>query len=37
MLKITLNDLLNISQEDCENVRVKFNQYNGLDDPVDYI
>lgn len=35
MSKITLNNLLNIKTEDYENTRIKFNQHNGTDDPMD--
>ena len=35
MSKITLNDLLNIKTQDYENTRIKFNQHNGTDDPMD--
>ena len=35
MPKITLNDLLNIKEEDYTNTRIKFNQYNGSDNPMD--
>lgn len=35
MTKITLNDLLNIKLEDYANTRIKFNQHNGTDDPMD--
>ncbi len=35
MDKIFLNDILNISQEEIENTRIKFNIYNGYIDPLE--
>lgn len=35
MLKIYLNDLLKIEPSEFSNIRVKFNQHNGTDDPMD--
>jgi hypothetical protein len=35
MNKILLNDILNISQEDIERTRIKFNIYNGYTDPLE--
>lgn len=35
MDKILLNDILNFSDEEIANVKVKFNQYNGCEDPLD--
>ena len=34
MDKIRINDILNFSKEEIPNVRVKFNIYNGYDDPL---
>lgn len=35
MDKIYLNDILNFSDEEIENIKVKFNRYNGYEDPLD--
>ncbi|HCV94301.1 MAG TPA: endonuclease, partial [Faecalibacterium sp.] len=35
MDKIRINDILNFSKEEIPNVRVKFNIYNGYDDPLE--
>lgn len=35
MAKIMLNDLLRFDTAEVPNVRVKFNIYNGYDDPLD--
>ena len=35
MSKIYLNDLLKIEPSEFSNIRVKFNQHNGTDDPMD--
>lgn len=35
MDKIYLNDILNFSDEEIENIKVKFNRYNGYKDPLD--
>lgn len=35
MKKILLNDLLHIPADAAENVKIKFNQNNGFDDPMD--
>jgi len=34
MDKIFLNDLLNFKQDEIDNVKIKFNQYDGEDDPM---
>lgn len=35
MDRILLNDLLNFKYEDFENIRIRFNQSNGKEDPID--
>lgn len=34
-MDIILNDLLQLKKEDFSNIKVKFNQFNGLDDPLE--
>ena len=35
MNQILLNDLLQFNKEDFDNIKIKLNQYNGWDDPMD--
>ena len=35
MKKLYLNDLLRIAQEELKNVKIRFNQFNGEDNPLD--
>lgn len=35
MEKLYLNDLLHFSKEEYESIKIKFNQSNGYDDPMD--
>ncbi|UTH13856.1 hypothetical protein [Macrococcus equipercicus] len=35
MGQILLNDLLGFSEEEMKNVKIKFNQSNGIENPVD--
>ena len=35
MQKIYLNDLLGFGDEDMGNVKIRFNQFNGVENPLD--
>ena len=35
MEKLYLNDLIHFSKDECKSIKIKFNQSNGQDDPME--